>query len=210
MKKYLKKNIVPVIIEMGFIGSCFFVPQEYYIYTNFIFYLCLLIYFYITKSFSLRKWMEQIKSGKKFWKQVVITAIMFLAAFVLTSVLESSFPDLDAGYIALKCDTWLRLVIFALSTMILPPVTEELFYRKSLISLKSKDTLIVTAILGMFLYALEHSLSLWGIALTMIWALPLTISYVKTKNIYVPMTAHMIGNFLGNGMDVIMTVIAWI
>lgn len=135
---------------------------------------------------------------------------MFLAAFVLTSVLESSFPDLDAGYIGLKCDTWLRLVIFALSTMILPPVTEELFYRKSLISFKSKGILIVTAILGMFLYALEHSLSLWGIVLTMIWALPLTISYVKTKNIYVPMTAHMIGNLLENGMDVIMTVIAWI
>lgn len=41
----------------------------------------------------------------------------------------------------------------------------------------------------------------------MIWALPLSISYIKTKNVYVPMTAHFIGNLLGNGIDVIMTVI---
>ena len=59
----------------------------------------------------------------------------------------------------------------------------------------------------MFLYALEHSLTIWGILLTMIWALPLSISYIKTKNMYVPMTAHFIGNLLGNGIDVIMAII---
>lgn len=33
----------------------------------------------------------------------------------------------------------------------------------------------------MLLYAAEHSLEPWGILLTAIWALPLTISYIKTK-----------------------------
>lgn len=42
----------------------------------------------------------------------------------------------------------------------------------------------------------------------MVWALLLSLSYIKTKNIYVPMTAHFIGNLLGNGMDVIMTIIS--
>lgn len=42
----------------------------------------------------------------------------------------------------------------------------------------------------------------------MVWALPLSLSYIKTKNIYVPMTTHFIGNLLGNGMDVIMTIIS--
>lgn len=60
----------------------------------------------------------------------------------------------------------------------------------------------------MFLYALEHSLTIWGIFLTMIWALPLSLSYIKTKKIYVPMIAHFIGNLLGNGIDVIMTIIS--
>lgn len=31
---------------------------------------------------------------------------------------------------------------------------------------------------------------------------------IKTKNIYVPMTAHLIGNLLGNGIDVVMMITA--
>lgn len=39
-------------------------------------------------------------------------------------------------------------------------------------------------------------------------ALPLTISYIRTKNVYVPMTAHFIVNVFGNGVTVIMTIVA--
>ena len=46
-----------------------------------------------------------------------------------------------------------------------------------------------------------------GILLTMIWAVPLSIAYIKTKNIYVVMTAHFIGSLLGNGFDIIFTAI---
>ena len=77
-----------------------------------------------------------------------------------------------------------------------------------MISFENKAVLIITSLLGMFLYAFEHSLAVWGILLTMIWALPLSISYIKTKNVYVPMTAHFIGNLFGNGIDVVFTVIA--
>ncbi|MCM1105194.1 MAG: CPBP family glutamic-type intramembrane protease [Clostridium sp.] len=62
-------------------------------------------------------------------------------------------------------------------------------------------------IFSMLLYAAEHSLKPWGIVLTMLWALPLSVSYIKTKNVFVPMTAHFIVNFLGNGTDVVFTVI---
>ena len=51
MGKYLRKNIIPIIIESVFILSCFIFPKEYFIYTNFIFYLLLLIYFCIKKIF---------------------------------------------------------------------------------------------------------------------------------------------------------------
>ena len=190
MNKYIKLNIIPIIIEIIFVVSCFIIPKEYFIYTNFLFYMFLLIYFYIKKEFSFKEWLNNIKSGKKFWKQVIITALLFMLAFIITR------------------DSWLKLIIFAISTIPLPAVVEETFYRKSIISFKSKGILLITTILGMFLYALEHSLTIWGIFLTMIWALPLSVSYIKTKNIYVPMTAHFIGNLLGNGMTVIMTIIS--
>lgn len=210
MSEYIEKNVIPIAIEVVFIISCFIVPKEYFIYTNFLFYLSLLIYFCIKKEISLKEWLNSLKGGKKFWKQVIITALLFILAFVITTILENIFSDLDTGTIALRRDNWIKLIIFAISTILLPAVTEETFYRKNIISFTNKKVLIITTIFGMFLYSFEHSLTIWGIFLTMIWALPLSISYVKTKNIYVPMTAHLIGNLLGNGIDVIMTIISMI
>lgn len=210
MSKYIKLNAIPLVIELIFIVSCFVFPRQYFIYTNFLFYLLLLIYFVIRKDFSIKEWMYNIKRGKTFWKQVIITAIFFALGFVITVVLENSFPNFDTGTIALKRDNWLKLILFSISTIILPAITEETFYRKNMISFCNKSVLILTTLLSMFLYALEHSLKIWGIFLTMLWALPLSVSYIKTKNIYVPMTAHFIGNLLGNGIDVIMTIISMI
>lgn len=211
ISKYIKINIIPILIETVFIISCFIVPEKYFIYTNFIFYLLLLTYFYIKKEFSLKEWLQNLKSGKKFWKQAIITALLLILAFAITTVLENVFSDFNTGTIKLKTDnSWLKLGIFAISTILLPAVTEETFYRKNMISFDNKAMIFITTILGMFLYALEHSLTIWGIFLTMIWALPLSISYIKTKNIYVPMTAHLIGDLLGNGIDVIMTAVSWL
>ena len=210
LNKYIKLNMLPILLETIFIIFCFIVPKEYYIYTNFIFYLLLLLFFIIRKDFSLKEWTKNIKSGKKFWKQVTVTSILFVLSFGVTIVLENIFSKLDTGTIGLERDTWFKLILFAISTIIFPAITEETFYRKNMISLKSKSILLITTILSMLLYALEHSLSIWGIFLTMIWTVPLSVSYIKTKNIYVPMTAHFIGNLLGNGIDVIISIIAMI
>ena len=210
MKKYVKTNLFPIVIEAIFIISCFHVPKEYYIYTNFCFYLTLAIYFLCRKDFSLKNWIPNLKSGKKFWKSVILTALGFIGAFLVTTVLESIFPDFSTGMIGLRINSWITLIIFAMSTILLPPIVEETFYRKNMISFENKVVLTITTLLGMLMYALEHSLVVWGILLTMIWALPLSISYIKTKNVYVPMTAHFIGNLLGNGIDIVFTIIAMI
>lgn len=210
MKKYIKTNIFPIVIEVIFIISCFFVSGEYYIYTNFFFYLILAVYFWCRKEFSLKKWIHNLKSGKKFWKSVILTALGFIGAFVLTTVLESIFSDFNTGMIGLRINSWITLIIFAISSIFLPPIAEEILYRKNMILFENKAALIITALLGMLMYALEHSLAVWGILLTMIWALPLSISYIKTKNVYVPMTAHFIGNLLGNGIDIVFTMLAMI
>lgn len=210
MKKYVKTNLLPIIIEVIFIISCFIVPSEYYIYTNFCFYLILAIYFGYRKDFSLKEWLHNLKNGKKFWKYVILTSLGFIGAFMITTILEGVFSDFDTGIIGLRRNSWITLIIFAISTILLPPIVEETFYRKNMISFENKVVLIITTLLGMLMYALEHSLTVWGILLTMIWALPLSISYIKTKNVYVPMTAHFIGNLLGNGISIIFTITALI
>ena len=194
LTKFRKENI-------GFIF-------QQYIYSNLLFYLLLFADFYVKREFSFRKWVKNLKGGKTFWKQVIVTTVFFLIVFGLTTALESFFPNLDTGMIMLKRDTPARLIAFAISTMFLPAITEESFYRKSIISFRSKPALVLSAVFGMLLYAAEHSLKPWGIFLTAIWALPLTISYIRTKNVYVPMTAHFIVNVFGNGVTVIMTIVA--
>lgn len=208
MKKYIQKNLFPVIIELIFIISCFVVSDDYHIYTNFLFYLVLAVYFILQKAFSFSEWKKNILGGRKFWIPVIITAAGFMTAFAVTILLEGAFPGLDDGMIGLKRNTWFKLLIFALSTIILPPVVEELFYRQSVIAFSNTKIMILTTLTGMFLYAIEHALSPWGILLVMIWALPLSIAYIKTKNVYISMTAHFIVNLLGNGTDVIFTAAA--
>lgn len=208
--KYVKANLIPLIIEILFIISYYIFPKDDFIYVNAFFYVLLFVYFLISKDLNLKEWFLSFRSGKKYWIQVLLTFLGFMFAFILTTILEGIFPGLETGTINLRRDTWLTLGVFAISTILFPAITEETFYRKNLILFDSKKTVIITTILSMFLYACEHSLAPWGIFLTMIWALPLSLSYIKTRNIYVVMTAHFLGNLLGNGVDVILTLIHWL
>ncbi|MCM1105193.1 MAG: hypothetical protein NC409_13940 [Clostridium sp.] len=127
MKAYWKKNLFPLAVEVIFIFSCFVIPAKYFIYTNFLFYLLLLFYFIAIKEFSVKAWGRNIKGGKAFWKPVGITGFFFMLAFAATMILESAFPQFDTGMIGLRRDNWSRLVLFALSTIVLPPIAEEIF-----------------------------------------------------------------------------------
>lgn len=201
--KYIKSNILPITLEFLLILCFLLLNSKYHIYTNFLFYILLAIYFYWKKDFSLKEWLKSVKSGQNFWKQVVFTILFFAIAFIITLILENAFSHLDTGMISLKVYNWFELILFISSTIIFPPIVEETFYRKNLINFKNRKALIITTLFSMFLYALEHTLTIWGILLCMIWALPLSISYIKTKNIYVPITAHLICNLVVNGFTII-------
>ena len=204
VKEYLKRNFVPLAVELIFVVSCFIVPREYFIYTNCLFYLALFCYFLRTRDFVLKEWVSSFRGGKGYWGRVALTCAAFFLAFAVTILLEGFFPNLDTGNIALRRNSWGTLIIFFISTVLLPAITEETFFRKNLILLDNKRLMLITTAFSMLLYALEHSLSWWGIILTMIWALPLSVAYIRTKNIHIVMTAHFIGNLMGNGADVVL------
>ena len=173
-----------------------------YIYKFFILYSTGSI-FQVEKRFFNQRMVEFRKKGRIFWKQVLLTILFCALAFAFTNVLSNIFPQLNNGMIKLRVNNWFKLILFTFSTIILPPIVEESFYRKNLISFKNRRILVLTTLFSMFLYALEHALAIWGIFLCMIWALPLSISYIKTKNIYVVMTAHFICNIVVNGMAIV-------
>lgn len=201
------KLTLPVIWQVLFVLSCFLFPESCYIYTNFFFYLGIIIYFYMIGYFDFKSLFNNLKKGKKFWIPVLWTGLAMTAAFFLSVYISTLFPNIDDEMIHLSRDNYFKLIIFAVSTIIFPPIAEEIFYRKAFIRFNNKKILILSSIIGMFLYALEHSLALLGIIETMIIAVPLTVSYIKTKNVYVTMTAHFLVNLIGNGITVVLTAI---
>lgn len=202
IKDYIKANILPIIIEIVFIISVFVLPSEYHIYTNTLFYLFLLIYIIRRKDFNFDEWSSKLKSGMNFWKGVIFTLVGFIAAFIITVGVEKIFPSIDTGAIQLRVNNWLALLCFIFSTVLLPAVTEEIVYRKNMIIINRKS-IIITSLISVLLFSAEHYLTAWGILLGVIWAIPFTISYIKTKDVYIPMTAHFLVSLFGNGADIV-------
>ena len=117
IKDYAKKNCIPIVIEILFIISCFVVPKEYFIYTNFLFYVFLFVYFIVKRELVLKDWFLSFKSGKTYWKQVALTSLGFILAFGITISLENLFPNIDTGFIGLRRNSWLSLMIFFIFLM---------------------------------------------------------------------------------------------
>ena len=97
MKTYISKNGLPLMWELLFVGSCFWVPGRYVIYTNFIFYLGITVYFLLKKDISFRQWGESLRSGGAFWKAVGLTIAGFAVAFGVAMTLEMLFLKMQ-GY----------------------------------------------------------------------------------------------------------------
>lgn len=160
MLKYLKHNIVPLCLECILI-ICLIVCPEYFLYINFFFYLGIVVYFIICEDFSIKEMEENICAGKKFWMNVIFTAIALAISFAITSIIEILLPNINDGKGLLKVHNGFELLIFAMSTIILPPLAEELFYRKSLICFEHKKQMPILIIVSGLLFALElHSLHL--------------------------------------------------
>lgn len=207
MKEYITRVSIPILWEVLFVVSCVFLPEQYAVYTNFLFYFGIIIFFIRNNNFSLKELKANLTAGKKFWMPVGVTFLFLALAFVVSYLPKMFFHNLDSGMINLERNTWTKLIAFAISTIIFPCLAEELFYRKAMINFKSKKMLFLSTIVSLFLFALEHSITPYGILQAMIWGIPFSIAYIKTKNIYIPMTAHFISDFIGNFPSVVITTI---
>lgn len=185
--KYIKLNIFPIMLEGIVILACLLF-KEYYIYINFLFYTSLAICFYLRKDFSIKEWLDSIRTGRIFWKQVMLTILFFIFAFIITNILENVFPYLNTGMINLRVDNWFKLILFIFSTIILPPIVEEVFYRKNLTSFKNRNVLVSTILFSMLLYALEHAFTIWGIFLCLFYIRRNFGVYSTFIEFYIPVT----------------------
>ena len=196
---------MPIILKVTFIILCFVL--SYHNTRMFIviwhFFVALLGYIIATKSVSMHQWCRALAGGWHFWRQVVIR--WFAQQERLVRQAYSSKPFLTSPQVPLQCQSTAgELLLFALSTIVLPAIVEETIFRKQMICLTSRTAIICTTLLSAMLFAAEHFVAPWGVLLGMVWALPFSLAYSMTRNVYVPMTAHAIASILINGPTVVM------
>ena len=177
MYHYMRRIAIPVIV------SCFVLPRRLYVYSNTAFFVALLGYIIATKSVSIHQWCRALAGGWPFWQQVVITLVCAAGAFGATSVLEQAFPHLATGAITMPVKMVGELLLFALSTIVLPAIVEETIFRKQMICLTSRTAIICTTLPSTMLFAAEHFVAPWGVLLGMVWALPFSLAYSMTCNV---------------------------
>lgn len=203
-KNYFLNLIFPIMWEILFVILFFFIIERpYRVYVNLGFYIGLVIYFVvIRKRFSfteLKKYLGQ----KKFWKYVFYTILGLIVAYLISQLPGILFPNLDYGMASMPANEPYSLTAFIISTIFLPCFGEELYFREAMICFDSKKTLIVTSIMGICLFAIEHAIAPLGFVQAALWGIPFALSYIKTKNIYVPMVAHFISDVLINGTAIL-------
>ena len=197
-RSYIKKNIIPILLEIGLVIYCFTMPVESFVYIKFAFFFLLYMLFVITKRFSWRTLITNLYDGIDFWKDVCVTSLLFGAARAITGGLEDMLPNINPTFIPYDINSPLEIILFAITAMYLVPISEEIFFREGLICNHSKLTIVLSSIFSMALFSIKYAFSPWGIFLVMIWALPLTWTYVKTGNVYICIISHFIVNFIGN------------
>ncbi len=196
ISNYIKSNIIPILWEILCLTGFVLFP-EWIPYINFAFYLGLIIYF--RKDVDFREMLNQWKLGKSFWKSVAFTLLALVVGFACSILLSNViFAGTNDGMFNLRMEGWLGIFLFACSTILMPPLAEELFFRKNLLLDSSAAAVAITSILSILLYSAEHSLHWLGLLETVCIAVPFTAAYLKTKNIYVVITAHLILNVAGN------------
>lgn len=198
--KYL---IIPITWHLIYLFFSGMFSSKHRVYCDFIFYLGLAVYFIVIGLISFKNLWNEWKKGKEFWLPVLYTSISIIVAFGIGSLISVLYPNINDGMGVFKVVNVPTLLAFALTTIVLPPIAEEAFYRKGILNFDNNISLLITTVIGTLLYASEHSLKPLGFLIAIIWSVPFTISYIKTRNIYISITAHFICNLAFNGMTVI-------
>jgi membrane protease YdiL (CAAX protease family) len=207
-KRYWIKLLPAIIWYILFLVFSNSFDKYMIVYWNLAFYLGIAVYFFVWHEWRFLEWIRALKNGKTFWFPVLLTALGMAVMFGIGIGITMLFPNTYDGLGVYGINNWGNLVAFAAVTIILPPLAEEAFFRKAITAFDSRAVFSISVLLSIFLYAGEHSLLPLGFLQACLWAIPLSIAYVKTKNIYVNMTAHFLCNFVMNGITVVVSAVS--
>ena len=196
----MKRLYVPLAWEALFVVSTIIIPKQSF-HLFFVFYLGLLIYYYyFHKQFSFRKFARNLTRITRFWVPVAITFVGLLLANCIKNklILPNLYTLKDGTISIITRNDIVPTIFYAIMMIIMKPVAEELFFRKAIISFGSRKRVLLLSVASMILCAVSRAHGLVGIAEWMLMAIPVTIAYVVTRNIYISVMAHVAFEFYDN------------
>ena len=204
----MKRLYIPLAWELLFVIATTILPKQAFT-LFFVFYLGLLIYFYyFHKQFSFRKFARNLTRINSFWLPVALTFVgLMLANDLKNKVIQPYFATVKDGTVSIitKNDL-LPTFFYAIMMIIMKPVAEELFFRKAIISFGSKKRVFVLTLVSLVLCAVTRAHGFLGIAEWILIAIPVTIAYVVTRNIYISVMAHVAFEFYDNIYSIVYAV----
>ena len=204
----LNRLYIPLLWELALVIATIVVPKQAF-NLFFVFYLGLLVYFYfIHKQFSFRKMRSHFGKIKEFWLPVLITFGGLFAAGKLREFITMTYSyDIDDHVVNIIVENDLiPTLVYAFMMIVMKPVAEEFFYRRALISFDNKKKTAILTVVSLLLCSIARAHGWLGIAEWMIMALPVTIAYLSTKNVYVTVMAHVLFELYDNAYEVVYTV----
>ncbi len=191
MKSQIKNLAFPIVWELLFIAFCIIKPFKT-LYIFFVFYLVLVVYF--SKDFSIKEYSRNFRSLKRFWLPVALTVIGAQMAYMVKQhLIQANFVGvLDGTYGITWENSYIGELLYAVTILFLCPISEELFFRKALMIFDSATSAMITFVLGLLLCGLSYAYLPLGVVEAMVLSLPYAIAFFCTRNIYVPITVHMI------------------
>ncbi len=204
----LRRLYIPLVWELLFVISTIVLPMQAF-HLFFVFYLGLLIYFYyFHKQFSFRKFARNLSRIKRFWIPVILTFVgLMLANDIKNRLIQPYFATVRDGTVSIITrNDILPTFFYALMMIVMKPVAEELFFRKAIISFGSKKRVFVLTLVSLILCAVTRAHGVLGIAEWILMAIPVTIAYVATRNIYISVMAHVAFEFYDNIYSIVYAV----
>ena len=194
-----QKLYIPLLLVAALIAGSRWHPNSVLHYYA-AFYILLILYAAKTFKKPLPKGALSVKRSLPFWAAFALTiAGLFLARF-LERRLQQFFilTYQDDGVIDVITRTSSEMFLYVSVMMFLMPIGEGLFFRGMIISFENKKKMLLTSILSLILILLVR-VEWWpGILVILIPAIPLTVSYLVTKNIYLCMIAHILYSIYDN------------
>lgn len=141
----------------------------------------------------------------RFWLPVAVTfAGLYGANYIKNNLIQANFPLVKDGTVSIIThNDILPTVFYALMMIVMKPVAEELFFRKAIIKFGSRKRVIALSVVSLLLCAITRAHGILGIAEWVLMALPVTIAYVATRNIYISVMAHVAFEFYDNIYSVV-------